>query len=113
MKPAAKNLLEKFFGGFQPRILPGEQCLHKRRSRLDPPHLRAGDAGWYCLWGCCFPVQNKPTGFIPIEDEGRMYVTFEMPGRQPPRPAMGVAERNCRPDKIPAHKVKWSAPWLV
>lgn len=29
--------------------------------------------------GLIYLFKNKPTGFIPIEDEGRMYVTYEMP----------------------------------
>lgn len=29
--------------------------------------------------GLYFLFANKPTGFIPIEDEGRMFVTYEMP----------------------------------
>ena len=29
--------------------------------------------------GLFFLFKNKPTGFIPIEDEGRLYVTYEMP----------------------------------
>ncbi len=29
--------------------------------------------------GLFFLFQNKPTGFIPIEDEGRLFVTYEMP----------------------------------
>ena len=33
-----------------------------------------------CLFvGLFFLFKNKPTGFIPTEDEGRMYVTYEMP----------------------------------
>ena len=24
-------------------------------------------------------IVNKPTGFIPLEDEGRVYITFELP----------------------------------
>ncbi len=33
-----------------------------------------------CLFvGLFFLFKNKPTGFIPTEDEGRMFVTYEMP----------------------------------
>jgi HAE1 family hydrophobic/amphiphilic exporter-1 len=33
-----------------------------------------------CLYvGTMFLFKNKPTGFIPTEDEGRVYVTFELP----------------------------------
>ena len=74
-----KNLLEKFFGGFN-RVF----------YRVNNAYTK-GVAGWirrtpYVLVmlvvlfvGLFFLFKNKPTGFIPIEDEGRMYVTFEMP----------------------------------
>ncbi|HTX87697.1 MAG TPA: efflux RND transporter permease subunit [Bacteroidales bacterium] len=29
--------------------------------------------------GAFFLVERKPTGFIPLEDEGRIYITFELP----------------------------------
>jgi len=33
-----------------------------------------------CLYaGTLLLFKNKPTGFIPTEDEGRVYVTFELP----------------------------------
>ena len=33
-----------------------------------------------CLYiGTGFMFKNKPTGFIPTEDEGRIYITFELP----------------------------------
>ncbi len=31
------------------------------------------------IFGVFFMILKKPTGFIPIEDEGRLYITFELP----------------------------------
>ena len=31
------------------------------------------------IFGAYFMLLRKPTGFIPIEDEGRLYITFELP----------------------------------
>ncbi|MEN7547893.1 multidrug efflux RND transporter permease subunit [Rapidithrix thailandica] len=31
------------------------------------------------IFGTMVMFKNKPTGFIPLEDEGRLYVTFELP----------------------------------
>ncbi len=31
------------------------------------------------IFGAYVMIINKPTGFIPIEDEGRVYITFELP----------------------------------
>jgi hydrophobic/amphiphilic exporter-1 (mainly G- bacteria), HAE1 family len=76
---AKKNLLEKFFAGFNNKF-----------QRLTLSYSR-GVAAWirktpYVLVmmvvlfvGLFFLFKNKPTGFIPTEDEGRMYVTYEMP----------------------------------
>ena len=76
---APKNLLEKFFAGF-----------NKRFNRLTLSYSK-GVAGWirktpYVLVmmvvlfvGLFMLFKNKPTAFIPTEDEGRMFVTYEMP----------------------------------
>jgi hydrophobic/amphiphilic exporter-1 (mainly G- bacteria), HAE1 family len=76
---AKKNLLEKFFAWF-----------NKGFNRLTYGYTR-GVGSWirrtpYVLImlvvlfaGLFFLFKNKPTGFIPIEDEGRMFVTYEMP----------------------------------
>ncbi len=73
-----KNLLEKFFDGF-----------NKWFDGLSQKYTN-GVAKWIkatplvmvmmvCLFvGLFFLFNNKPTGFIPIEDEGRLYVTYEM-----------------------------------
>ena len=52
-----------------------------------------------CLFvGFFFLFKNKPTGFIPTEDEGRLYVTYEMPEATSTTGALHV-ERYCGPDK--------------
>ncbi len=74
-----KNILEKFFAWF-----------NKGFGRLNHRYT-LGVGAWirktpYVLVmlvvlfvGLFFLFKNKPTGFIPIEDEGRMFVTYEMP----------------------------------
>jgi hydrophobic/amphiphilic exporter-1 (mainly G- bacteria), HAE1 family len=76
---AKKNVLEKFFEWF-----------NKGFGRLTNSYTR-GVGAWirktpYVLVmlvvlfvGLFFLFKNKPTGFIPIEDEGRLFVTYEMP----------------------------------
>jgi HAE1 family hydrophobic/amphiphilic exporter-1 len=78
-KNAKKNLLEKFFHGFNTRF-----------DTVSHAYTR-GVAKWIkatplvlimmvCLFvGLVFMFKSKPTGFIPTEDEGRLYVTYEMP----------------------------------
>ncbi|WP_149243678.1 multidrug efflux RND transporter permease subunit [Dyadobacter sp. 32] len=73
-----KNLLEKFFARFN-RWFDGLSHGYTR-----------GVAKWIkgtpyviimmiCLFvGLVFLFQNKPSGFIPVEDEGRLFVTYEM-----------------------------------
>ncbi len=74
-----KNFLEKFFAGF-----------NRRFNNLSHSYTR-GVAKWIkktpyvlvmmvCLFvGLFFLFKSKPSGFIPTEDEGRLYVTYEMP----------------------------------
>ncbi|RYZ26737.1 MAG: hydrophobe/amphiphile efflux-1 family RND transporter, partial [Chitinophagaceae bacterium] len=76
---ARKNWLEKFFSGFNNRF-----------NRLTLSYSK-GVGSWirrtpYVLVmmavlfvGLVFLFKNKPTAFIPTEDEGRMFVTYEMP----------------------------------
>ncbi|WP_336518345.1 multidrug efflux RND transporter permease subunit [Pollutibacter soli] len=76
---ARKNLLEKFFSGFNNKF-----------NALTGSYTR-GVGGWIrktpyvlvmmaCLFvGLFFLFKNKPTGFIPVEDEGRFFVTYELP----------------------------------
>ncbi len=74
-----KNLMEKFFAGF-----------NRRFGKLTNSYTK-GVGSWirrtpYVLImlvvlfvGLFFLFKNKPTGFIPTEDEGRLLVTYEMP----------------------------------
>lgn len=76
---ARKNMLEKFFAWFN-RVF----------GRLTNSYTR-GVSKWIkgapyvivmmiCLFvGLFFMFKSKPTGFIPLEDEGRLFVTYEMP----------------------------------
>jgi HAE1 family hydrophobic/amphiphilic exporter-1 len=76
---AKKNILEKFFSGFNHWF-----------GRITNGYTR-GVGNWikktpYVLVmmvvlfvGLFFLFKNKPTGFIPTEDEGRLLVTYEMP----------------------------------
>jgi HAE1 family hydrophobic/amphiphilic exporter-1 len=78
--PAAKkNFLEKFFAAFN----RGFNSVNSGYTK--------GVAGWIkrtplvlimlvaLFVGLFFLFKNKPGGFIPTEDEGRMFVTYEMP----------------------------------
>ena len=76
---ARKNILEKFFAWF-----------NKGFGRLTNGYTK-GVGSWIrrtpyvivmmvvIFVGLFFLFKNKPTGFIPTEDEGRLYVTYEMP----------------------------------
>ncbi|MEO7524488.1 MAG: multidrug efflux RND transporter permease subunit, partial [Ferruginibacter sp.] len=74
-----KNILEKFFAWF-----------NKGFGKMNASYTR-GVGKWIratplvlvmlvCLFvGLFFLFKGKPSGFIPTEDEGRLYVTYEMP----------------------------------
>ena len=76
---AKKNILEKFFAGF-----------NRWFGKVTNGYTK-GVGGWIrktpyvvvmlvaLFVGLFFLFKNKPTGFIPTEDEGRLYVTYEMP----------------------------------
>ncbi len=76
---AKKNLLEKFFAWF-----------NKGFGKINNSYT-SGVGKWIkatpmvlimlvCLFvGLFFLFKNKPTGFVPSEDEGRVFVTYEMP----------------------------------
>ncbi len=78
-KNARKNLMEKFFASFNNWF-----------GKVTSSYTR-GVAKWikatpYVLImlivlfvGLFFLFKNKPTGFIPTEDEGRLFVTYELP----------------------------------
>lgn len=74
-----KNILEKFFAGFN----RGFNWVNQKYTKGVGRWIKATPfvlimmiclfAGLYVLF------QNKPSGFIPSEDEGRLFVTYEMP----------------------------------
>jgi len=78
-KNAKKNWLEKFHASF-----------NKKFGKINASYAR-GVSRWikgtpYVLIllvvifvALFFLFKNKPTGFIPTEDEGRLYVTYELP----------------------------------
>ncbi len=73
-----KNFLEKFFDWFN----RGFTKFNRFYSRSVARWIRATPAVlimMVCLFvGLFFLFKNKPSGFIPTEDEGRLYVTYEM-----------------------------------
>ncbi|MEO5892634.1 MAG: multidrug efflux RND transporter permease subunit [Ferruginibacter sp.] len=73
-----KNLLEKFFAWFN----RGFGKITASYTRGVGKWIRATPIVLImlvCLFvGLFFLFKNKPSGFIPTEDEGRLYVTYEM-----------------------------------
>ena len=76
---ASKNWLDKFFKAFNSRF-----------GKINSGYTHGVDKGikatrlvlvmMVCLFvGLYFLFSTKPTGFIPTEDEGRFYVTYELP----------------------------------
>ncbi|HEU4902798.1 MAG TPA: efflux RND transporter permease subunit, partial [Flavisolibacter sp.] len=103
---AQKNVLEKFFAWFNNRF-----------SRLTHSYSK-GVAAWIrrtpyvmvmmavIFVGLFFLFKNKPTAFIPTEDEGRMYVTYEMPeATSTSRSIAMLLEISSRIRKLPEVKV--------
>ena len=76
---ARKNILEKFFAWFN----KGFGKMNAAYTRGVGKWIRATPVVLImlvCLFvGLFFLFKNKPSGFIPTEDEGRLYVTYEMP----------------------------------
>lgn len=76
---AKKNILEKFFAWFN----KGFGRINSSYTRGVGKWIRATPAVLImliCLFvGLFFLFQNKPSGFIPSEDEGRLFVTYELP----------------------------------
>ncbi|CAN5468863.1 multidrug efflux RND transporter permease subunit [soil metagenome] len=76
---AKKNWLEKFFAWFNKgfgKINTGYTKSVGKWIRATPMVLIM----LICLFvGLFFLFQSKPSGFIPSEDEGRLFVTYEMP----------------------------------
>lgn len=76
---AKKNILENFFSTFNKwfgRISTGYTKGVNSWVKRTPYVLVMLIA---LFGGLFFLFKNKPTGFIPIEDEGRLYLAYEMP----------------------------------
>ncbi|HRO46924.1 multidrug efflux RND transporter permease subunit [Agriterribacter sp.] len=76
---AKKNLLEKFFvwfNGIFGRLTTG-YTLSVGKWIKKTPYVLVMLVVLFV--GLFFLFKSKPTGFIPIEDEGRLLVTYEMP----------------------------------
>ncbi len=74
-----KNLLEKFFAGFNRWFgkVTSSYTWGVGKWIKGTPYVLIM---LICLFvGLFFLFKTKPTGFIPTEDEGRLYVTYEMP----------------------------------
>ncbi|SDD88415.1 hydrophobic/amphiphilic exporter-1, HAE1 family [Dyadobacter soli] len=73
-----KNLLEKFFDSFNRWF---DKVAHSY-TRGVSKWIKATPlvlVMMVCLFvGLFFLFKNKPSGFIPVEDEGRLFVTYEM-----------------------------------
>jgi HAE1 family hydrophobic/amphiphilic exporter-1 len=74
-----KNWLEKFFAGFNNKFNSLTLSYSKGVAKWirKTPYVLVMLAVLFV--GLFFLFKNKPTGFIPTEDEGRMFVTYEMP----------------------------------
>lgn len=74
-----KNWLEKFFARFNTWF----DGLSRSYTRGVSKWIKATPlvlVMMVCLFvGLFFLFKNKPSGFIPVEDEGRLFVTYEMP----------------------------------
>ena len=74
-----KNILDKFFGGFNSWFgkVTGSYTNGVAKSIKG---TRLVIVMLVCVFVALFFLfRAKPTGFIPTEDEGRMYVTYELP----------------------------------
>src|SRR4051794_14337404 len=76
---AKRNIMEKFFAGFN----NGFGKLSKSYTRGVAKSIKATPLVLVllaCLFvGLFLLFKSKPTGFIPTEDNGRLFVTYEMP----------------------------------
>jgi HAE1 family hydrophobic/amphiphilic exporter-1 len=110
LKPAEENGKKNFMDRFHDKF-------NSRFDKIADSYTR-GVRGWIrrapyvlvmmaCLFvGLFFLFKNKPTGFIPTEDEKRMYVTYELPeGSSTSRSIAMQLELQKRIQSIPAVKV--------
>lgn len=74
-----KGILEKFFNGFNTRFTSFTN-RYSRWVNQAIKYSRFVIVILICIFvGTFFLFKSKPTAFIPLEDEGRLYVTFELP----------------------------------
>lgn len=103
---AKKNLVEKFFASFNRGFGKVASSYTRGVGKWikGTPYVLVMMA---CLFvGLFFLFKAKPTGFIPTEDEGRMYVTYEMPeGTSTARSVAMLKEIMGRVQSMPAVKV--------
>ncbi|NCT94626.1 MAG: efflux RND transporter permease subunit, partial [Chitinophagaceae bacterium] len=103
---ARNNLLDRFFDAFNRgfgRITGAYGKSVARWIRATPYVLVL----MVCLFvGLVYLFKTKPSGFIPTEDEGRLFVTYEMPeGTSTSRNIAMMKDLMSRVQSIPAVKV--------
>jgi multidrug efflux pump len=78
-KRKPKGIFEKFFNGFNTRFASFTN-RYSRWVNQAIKYARFVIVLLICIFvGTFFLFKSKPTAFIPLEDEGRLYVTFELP----------------------------------
>ncbi len=102
---AKRNILEKFFAAFNRGFGKTSRAYTRSVARWirGMPYVLVLLA---CLFvGLFFLFKNKPTGFIPTEDNGRLFVTYEMPeGTSTTRSVEMLKVIQSRLQQIPAVK---------
>lgn len=103
---ARKNLLDRFFASFNHGFakLTGAYAKSVSRWIKATPYVVVL---MICLFAGLFLLfKAKPSGFIPTEDEGRLFVTYEMPeGTSTTRNIAMMKDLQARVLSIPAVKV--------
>ncbi|SJZ93986.1 efflux RND transporter permease subunit [Sediminibacterium ginsengisoli] len=103
---ARKNILEKFFAGFNRWFgkITGSYGRGVAKWIKGTPYVIVM---MICLFvGLIFLFKSKPSGFIPTEDEGRLFVTYEMPeGTSTTRSIAMMKDVMAKVQSIPAVKV--------
>src|SRR6266496_3525068 len=102
---AKRNILEKFFAAFNRGFGKTSRAYTRSVARWirGMPYVSVLLA---CLFvGLFFLFKNKQTGFIPTEDNGRLFVTYEMPeGTSTTRSVEMLKVIQSRLQQIPAVK---------
>ncbi|NCD72039.1 efflux RND transporter permease subunit [Mucilaginibacter agri] len=74
-----KNFLDKFFDAFNGWF---DRLSHRYRNGVDISIKHSKTVFFILLCiivGTIFLFKNKPSGFIPTEDDGRVYITYDIP----------------------------------